>query len=200
MVEPVFKQGDQLTPVCPVWSQFWQRKSRLENPVVPSGSAQSPTESWSPSPAELSQMWHSKVSHFQLPVICKIVKNGYSQGVGSMALLGSECLCLHNTGRFYFSGLFTCLCAMQLCLGSPGPSPRMAWRPPSRWTTWATSTSSSSCRTSCATQPLPGSSWSPRSPIGGSELGILFTALFLHQLTVPTPGSWWVSFEFFKNI
>lgn len=78
---------------------------------------------------------------------------------------------------FYFSGLCMCSCAMQQLLLYLGASQKMAWRLPSRWITWGISTLFSSFRTSCAAQPQPVLSWSPRSPIGGLEVSVLLSHL-----------------------
>lgn len=80
--------------------------------------------------------------------------------------------------------LFMCLCVMRGLLLYPGASQKMAWRRPSRWTTWDTSTLSNSCRMFCVAQPLPVSSWSLLSPTGGFEFNLTFfhLSLCLHPL------------------
>lgn len=84
--------------------------------------------------------------------------------------------------------LFMCLCVMRGLLLYPGASQKMAWRRPSRWTTWDTSTLSNSCRMFCVAQPLPVSSWSLLSPTGGFEFNLTFS-------TCPSVYTLWNSLQ-----
>ena len=129
MVELVLQAGWPAHPSLPsTISVLAFRVSRARNPVVPSRSAQLPTESSSPSPAELSRMWHSQLSHFQLPVICKIVKNGYSPGGGERGSpwIQSVYFCI-ALGCFIFQ-VTSRACVQRSCVWAPlDPHKRRPW-------------------------------------------------------------------------
>lgn len=165
------------------WSHFAQYGPSSSPHSPPS---EGPPDPWRPGriahpesrpiPVEWSQMRAPGPPCLQLPRILRSWGVGHAWGSLPYPRLWN--VYIAQCGMFSFAGCFTCLCATQRFLLFPGASRRMAWRPPSRSTTWGTSTWSSSSRTSCAAQPQPGSWWSPRSHIGGLECGVVFTRPF----------------------